>query len=160
MSFAEFDKRLRNIEDRIAIEDLICELGMRADLKQFDKIPSLLMTDALFDYSDLYGEEFKDVPISAFTEGRSGFQPGFDAAHHQKDSFLIEIDGDSATAYSQLRATHRIGDRLWVVGGTYFHELARAEGRWKVARATLKVAFQEGERLDLEARRRLGSSGR
>ena len=44
----------------------------------------------------------------------------------------ITIDGDEATAVAYVRATHKLGDEMWVVGGYYVDELVKVDGVWKL----------------------------
>ena len=73
--------------------------------------------------------------------------PGFDHTHHQLGPLDIAQDGNSATVYAYVTATHYMasaqGGDLWTVYGTYTLQLRYEEG-WKLRGNTFSFKFLSG----------------
>jgi hypothetical protein len=131
--------------DKVAIQDVIVSHGLFADCREFAAIKNCVTPDATYDYSSCFGEDFKCVRLSDFLEGDDVFFLGFDATQHMITNFVIQLDGDRASARSHVRATHRIDQAIYVMGGLYRHELARVGSDWKISATTFEQTFTEGD---------------
>jgi hypothetical protein len=146
------------LQDRIDIEDVITAVTLFVDTHQFDRLAQLFMDDATMDYSTLFGPDQNAVPAKEFLANVSKFIPGFDSTQHMVTNFDIRVFGDRAETRSQVRASHRIGDRTWIAGSIYFHTLMRAAKGWKIKLMGVTFLFEEGDRgMIKEAEARLES---
>jgi ketosteroid isomerase-like protein len=143
--------------DRIAIQDVISSVSVHSDLKEPTEVYQYYTDDAVMDYTTLFGEEGGKLPVRVQRQRIMEFFPGFDATHHQTTNFQITIDGDEATSRAQVRATHRIDDDRWVVGGTYHHKLRRTPNGWKISYHRFDLAYIEGVDLVERARARVNA---
>lgn len=143
--------------DRIAIQDVISSVSLHSDLREPTQVYQYYTDDAVMEHATLFGEEGSTLPVRAQRERLMDFYPGFDSVHHQTTNFQISIDGDEAVSRAQVRATHRIGDDLWVVGGTYHQRLRRTATGWKISYHRFELAYVEGANLVERARARVNA---
>ncbi|MBP0017415.1 MAG: nuclear transport factor 2 family protein [Cyanobacteria bacterium SBLK] len=76
--------------------------------------------------------------------------PGFDATQHIITNTLVNIDGSEAEAIAYVRATHRLGDRFWIVGGYYTYQLEQQKRGWKIRSLKLTAQYEKGDRALLQ----------
>ena len=71
--------------------------------------------------------------------------PGYDRTQHVMGTAIVNVDGTTATALSNIYATHILdndrGEDFWVFIGDYEHELTKTESGWKITlmRANLRA---------------------
>ena len=124
------DSQLR---DRLAITDVVNSMGVLADLGQYDRLRQLFTERVTVDYTSLFPGEVQNISSEQLMTQWQSTLPGFDATQHMITNHQIVIDGDKATAIAYVRATHKLGDEMWVVlkdtashiGGYYVDELVR-----------------------------------
>ena len=64
----------------------------------------------------------------------------FDATQHLVTNVFVELAGELAQASAYVRATHRVGSDLWIVGGIYKFLVGRnIAGGWVIKRQQLVV---------------------
>jgi len=69
----------------------------------------------------------------------------FDATQHLVTNVFVELAGELAQASAYVRATHRVGSDLWIVGGIYKFLVGRnIAGGWVIKRQQLVVLYEEG----------------
>jgi ketosteroid isomerase-like protein len=143
--------RLTAVEDRIAIEDVICAVTLHSDLNDPALALAQYSEDAVIDYSSLSGPQSANVPVRQHRERLLTFLPGFDSRQHQVTNFLIQVTGDTAIATSQAHAVHFLGGDCWEVWGTYHHRLRRTTAGWKITYQRADLVHQTGEHLVAKA---------
>ncbi len=121
MPTEELNARLRAIEDRIAIQDVICAVTIHSDLGNADAALACFTSDAVIDYSSVMGPDSANVLVAEHRARLASFLPGFDKRQHQVSNFQINVTGNDATCISQSRAVHFLGDEIWEAWGTYHH---------------------------------------
>ncbi len=131
--------------DKVAIQEVISSHGLFADCREFAAIKTIVTADATYDYASCFGPDFKSVKLADFLEGDDIFFLGFDATQHMISNFIITLAGDKASARSHVRATHRIDNDIYVMGGLYRHDLVRVGGDWKIAHTRFEQTFTEGD---------------
>ena len=131
--------------DKVAIAEAISAHGLFADCREFAAIKTITTAGATYDYSSCFGPDFKCVKLADFLEGDDIFFLGFDATQHMISNFIAVLDGDKATCRSHVRATHRIDSDIYVMGGTYYHEMVREGGEWKIAHTRFDQTWTEGD---------------
>lgn len=143
----EMIARLRAVEDRIAIQDVICAVTIHSDLNDPVAALACFTSDAVIDYSSVMGPSSANVPVAEHRARLATFLPGFDNRQHQVTNFQVTITGDEATCISQSRAVHFLGDEVWEAWGTYHHKLRRTAGGWKITYQRADLLHQTGEQL-------------
>src|SRR5262245_13153491 len=155
---AALERRLREVEDRLAIHELIVRYGLAVDLGDADAVAAVFTPDCEFDVG----------PGSAAVDARPVVYRGRDqirrelvlgAGHqsllpdcaHTIGPVTIHVEGDRAEATGYSRIYHRekkgqAGDHLALFRLGYNRwELARQpDGRWLIARRTSRVVGDPG----------------
>ncbi|WP_352957765.1 nuclear transport factor 2 family protein [Mesorhizobium sp. M1156] len=80
----------------------------------------------------MWGGEPQRFAPSALLDAWADLLPGFDATRHELSDIQVEIGDGAATAQARVRATHWLGDRMWVVAGSYEYALVRTDNGWQV----------------------------
>jgi len=136
-------------EDRWEIAEAVVGVGLYADLREWDRLRALLADRVTTDYTSVFGGEAltsrPDALVGQWREALSGL----DATQHQITNLLIEGTSAEATVRSSVRATHRLGDRFWIIGGSYTHRLAYTADGWKIAYMQIVRWYEEGDRAIL-----------
>jgi len=138
------------LQDRIDIEDLICAVTMYADCNEYEQLLNLFAEDGVMKYGALFGAEHNSQPAATFIAHVRSFMPGFDSTQHQVTNFDIRVYGDSATSRSQVKASHRLGNRDWVVASIYHHEFVRRADGWRISSMGVQPLFEDGDRAMVE----------
>ena len=141
------DKQLR---DRIAITDVVNSVGTLADLGEYSQLEQLFTEEVTVDYTSLFPGEVQNIPSQQLMTQWQSVLPGFDATQHMISNHQITIDDDEATAVAYVRATHKLGDEMWVVGGYYVDELVRTDEGWKLKAIQYNALYEEGDRSLVE----------
>ncbi|MEY2589244.1 MAG: hypothetical protein QOJ67_1228 [Acidimicrobiaceae bacterium] len=142
-------QRLQVLEDKEAIRDVLVRFGYNADLGRFDDFLQTLTEDCVWDVSG--GLQLPDGGVSAAVASVGHEQaratvtgPGHLAIVNQEQhlmvDFIIEVDGDIATAIGQLAVTlrHQAGFDL-VTCRMCRARLRRVDGRWLIG----EIFFRE-----------------
>ena len=150
-SLDDLERRVRAIEDKFAILDLIASHPPSADTGSGDYTRTVYMRDGVFDRGAQLDGAHGAEAIAAFIE-----RPEHQAAIHGGLAHLgglplIDLHGDTASVTSYLLIIHRDAEgqprslpNHGVSTGYRIHrtvvnrwELERHEGRWMIARRTL-----------------------
>lgn len=130
---AAMDLRIRALEDRHAITDLVARHQDVGDQKDFDRWPDLLTDDVVVEF-----------PFASYT-GRDGIAEWgrkalavFEATFHMQANLILDIDGDTARGRSTAWAVG-IRDaasrrRTFEEGGQYEWGFRRTDQGWRIAR--------------------------
>lgn len=130
----EPEDRLRALEDREAIRDLIARYGPLADSGDAAGAAALFTVDGVYAVAG-FGEARGRAAIAAMLEGKTHRALIADGCAHVLGPVAIELDGDRATAVGHsvvCRHTggtfevHRVAANRW--------ELVRTEAGWRAAR--------------------------
>jgi ketosteroid isomerase-like protein len=125
------------------IADIVARIAYYADARAWTELHDLFAQSVHVDYTSLFGGTPADLSAHELMTGWRAFLPGFDATQHLLGPILVETKGARASAWTHIRATHRIGGELWVVGGRWAIALVR-EAAWRIASITFEFAYQEG----------------
>ena len=125
--------RVQRIEDIQEIERLLLNYGRHLDARDFKAYSLLFAKDGV--WSGGMGTVQGPAAIQAFMEKAI---PGPNAAHnyHVLSNFVIDVNGDTATAWSRWQFTVPGPNNTAVVSqsGRYDDTLVREDGRWKFKR--------------------------
>ena len=141
------DIRLR---DRVAITDVVNNVGTLADLRQWSQLQQLFTEQVTVDYTSLFPGEVQNISSEQLMTQWQSTLPGFDATQHMITNHQITVNGDEATVIAYVRATHKLGDEMWVVGGCYVDELVRSDDGWKVKSIQYNALYESGNRALVE----------
>jgi ketosteroid isomerase-like protein len=148
----QLKKEVRELRDIVEIQRVVGAVSLYSDLGDHAAGERLYTKDATLDYSSMFGPDASTTDVGEFWKQVMEFLPGFDATHHQTTNFDVKVDGDTATAVSMVRATHRIGDDTANNGGVYEHYLVRTPEGWRIKRQSYRATFFEKEQLIEKAR--------
>ena len=125
--------RLQRIEDRAEIELLLLNYGRHLDARDFKAYSQLFARDGVWEGG--FGTVQGQAAIQAFMEKA---MPGANTARnfHLLSNFVIEVQGDTATAWSrwQFVGPGPDGRPVLAQAGRYDDALVREDGRWKFKR--------------------------
>jgi len=125
--------RIQRIEDRVEIEQLLLNYGRHLDARDFKAYGELFARDGVWEGG--MGTVQGPAAILAFMEKAI---PGPNTAHnfHLLSNFVIDVQGDTATAWSrwQFVAPDQDGRPVVAQAGRYDDTLVREDGRWKFKR--------------------------
>ena len=143
------EQKLQQLEDRIAIRELIDRYTYCADTRDAQGQMALFTIDTNF-------EVFMDSKSSAPTQvinNRQDLFPVFDnlntylATMHFNGQSTIKLDGDRASGITYCRAYHlNIQDgvqKLMIAGIRYYDIMVKQDGKWLFAERKLKVSWIE-----------------
>jgi hypothetical protein len=137
--FDALEKRLRLLEDRQAIHDVILRYCRGVDRSEPDLILSAFHDDAIDNHFGVV-LPFREA-IATLKAARSGDSPSNTTSMHNICNLLIELDGDVARCESYLIVIVRIpkdgGDIDWLHAGRYVDRFERRNGEWRIAYRTV-----------------------
>lgn len=145
MADGTIEERLRAVEDRLCIADLLCKYAVSIDRRRWDDFAScfadeidanLIRTDG---WVRLERSELVGVVQRVFES--------YTATQHVSANHQISIDGDRAVAWSTLNATHYLrgsaGGEFHQQVGYYEYHLTRGRG-WRISRIRQVLHWQRG----------------
>jgi uncharacterized protein (TIGR02246 family) len=129
----QMTERVQRLEDRQDIETLLLNYGRHLDARDFKAYSQLFAKDGV--WSGGMGTVQGPAAIQAFMEKAI---PGPNAVHnyHVLTNFVIDVTGDTATAWSrwQFMVPGPNNTAVAAQSGRYDDTLVREEGRWKFKR--------------------------
>jgi SnoaL-like domain len=143
------EQRLQELEDRIAIRELIDTYPICADTRNIQGHMALFTEDTNF---EVYMDEKIPTPTQVVT-GRKNLFPVFNdlnqyvSTMHFNGQSIIKVDGDRATATTYCRAYHlKLPDgvqTLMIAGIRYYDTIVKQDDAWLFAERKLKVCWIE-----------------
>jgi hypothetical protein len=143
------EQRLQELEDRIAIRELIDAYPICADTRNIQGHMALFTEDTNF---EVYMDEKIPTPTQVVT-GRKNLFPVFNdlnqyvSTMHFNGQSIIKVNGDRATATTYCRAYHlKLPDgaqKLMIAGIRYYDTMVKEDGAWLFAERKLKVCWIE-----------------
>jgi uncharacterized protein (TIGR02246 family) len=125
--------RIQRLEDTRAVERLLLNYGRHLDARDFKAYSLLFAKDGV--WSGGMGTVQGPAAIQAFMEKAI---PGPNAVHnyHVLTNFVIDVNGDTATAWSRWQFVVPGPNNTAVVAqsGRYDDTLVREDGQWKFKR--------------------------
>jgi hypothetical protein len=140
--------RTTEVEDRLAIIELIGRLALAIDSKEWDAMGQLFTETVYHDRTSLTGGEPYTAPVAQFVDGWRQTLQHMDAIHHQITNHVITFDGDQASCAANMQGTHVLanasGGPMWTVGGRHDYQLTRTPGGWRIAGLTFTLQWATG----------------
>jgi hypothetical protein len=133
------EARLRLVEDRQAIHDVIVRYCRGVDRSDPDLVLSAFHDDAIDNHFGVV-LPFREA-IGTLQAARSGSPPSKTTSMHNICNVLIELDGDIARCESYVIVIVRIpqdgGAIDWMHAGRYVDRFERRNGVWRIAHRTV-----------------------
>lgn len=150
-------------QDKSDIQETILKYAWGIDSRNWALFRSIFADELEMDFSSYSGAPASRMTGDEWVAGCQAMLPGFDATQHVLTNFMIDVDGDEATAIVYMKAEHFIanslGDNFHTLGGHYTHRLKRHGDRWLIHATTLTVTWSRGNRQVYElARKRVTES--
>lgn len=125
--------RLQRLEDEAEIRALLLDYGRHLDDRDFAAYSSLFAQDG--EWVGGFGSVAGPANIQAFMEENMGTGPNTAGNYHLMSNFVIDVDGDTATAWSRW-AFIVPGERGAAISqaGRYDDTLVREDGHWRFQR--------------------------
>jgi pimeloyl-ACP methyl ester carboxylesterase len=149
--------QMQTSRDRAAINETLHNIARGADLRQWETVRASFAARVVLDYGA------PELLTPAEIVGR--WQPllsEFDSTQHViRDERIVFIEPGRAQVHSAFQATHHLsgapGGDIWILSGSYEHELVWEASGWKVIRMRMVPGAASGNAglLDV-ARQRAG----
>ncbi len=147
-SAPSLEARVKRLEDRAEIEDLLLQYGRALDHRDFAAYSQLFAADG--EWSGSTGTfkgpaQIKAAMEAAFPTPAPGTTPVAGAAagssFHLLTNAIIDIDGDRATATSKWTFVRVVDNKpVMALAGRYDDTLIRTGGHWKILRRDAPAA--------------------
>ncbi len=145
------EKRLRSIEDRIALKELVDIFSNLADKKDVKAQTQLFTADATL---ETYRKEALASKLSgrqAMEDAFGAFLKNFQTVYHFNGQQTVTLDGDKASGVSYCLVT-LIGEEggktlKTTIGIRYQDEYVRQNNRWLISRRISHFDWEEKQEL-------------
>ena len=148
MTTTTSDSITAELEDRLAILELIGRLALTIDARDWNTLGELFTDTVYHDRTSLTGGEPYTAPVAQFVEGWRQTLQNMDAVHHQITNHVITLDGDQATCAANMQGIHVLtnasGGPMWTVGGRHDYQLTRTPDGWRIAGLTFTLQWATG----------------
>lgn len=132
----DLNKRITEIEDRIAIKNVVDTFSILADTKEIDKQVLLFTEDGEVE-SKTNGQSMVIKGRDQLKQAFSGFLANFHTVYHQNGQQTVNLNGDKAEAVSYCRVIlvgkqndKEMKTTFYVI---YKDSFVRQNGKWLIA---------------------------
>ena len=129
------------------IIDVITDLFVFTDAKDWNKVKNCFTEKVHFDMSSLGGEATvlsSQQIADAWNQGLAPIQ----VVHHQTGNFKVEINDNDATAFCYGTAYHHLktksGNNTRIFVGSYDFHLTKNENKWLIDKFKFNLKFIDG----------------
>ena len=139
------EQRLQELEDRIAIRELVDQYTYCADTRDAEGQMAIFTGDTNF---EVYMDE-KILTPTQVIKGSKNLRPVFDdlnqylSTMHFNGQSTVKFDGDKATGTTYCRAYHlKVPDgvqKLMIAGIRYYDTMVKQDGVWLFSERKLKI---------------------
>lgn len=134
-------------QETSAIIQLLNLYGFAVDTQRWDLFDRIFTEDVEADFSE--PAHWRD--LASFKRDFAAFHDPFDSTQHCMMNHLVEVDGDTAQAftYGTWRLVRRgvDGGPLWDGSGWYDDDLVRTAQGWRIRHRTCRVVWWTGNPL-------------
>jgi hypothetical protein len=138
----EPDKR-----DRLSITDTLTRLFVYTDQARWDDLVEHVFAETV-DFDGGFGDPAGPRSGRAVADGWQTGLAGLDAVHHQSGNYLVDIDGDHASAHADAIAVHvnnsATNGKTRMFVGSYAIGLQRVDAGWRIDRFVYKLKVVDG----------------
>ena len=137
---------IREISDRIRINDLLIRYTVAIDTKDWELLDTVFTPDAKVDYTTSGGIKGSYPEVRAWLAEVLAL---FEMTQHLISNSVVRIDGDTAAARTMVfnpmgRDDGKGGLELFYVGAWYEDKLVRTPEGWRIAERFEEQAFLDG----------------
>ncbi len=152
------EDKVQRVLDRFEIQDVITKYSFGQDLHQgddnniLDTWKDVFTEDAILDYRAAGNEPTSYVKMASIMRGHgstAGNMSSFSNWQHLVGNPVAKVDGNKATARTDLWATHK-GKAIdgkptpsLYVAGAFVDDLIRTEKGWRISRRKLEIHFMD-----------------
>lgn len=141
MSPSELEIRLRRLEDREAIRELVGRYGYVIDNRDLDGVAELFCEDGILESQDGVMQARGRAAIIELYKGRyAALGPTFHYTHDHAIA-LDEADPDTATGIIASHAEVMRNGEAMLAAIRYFDNYRREDGRWRFAKRSLAFFY-------------------
>ena len=148
MTTTTSDSTTTELQDRLAILELIGRLSLTIDGRDWNTLGQLFTDTVYHDRTSLTGGEPTNLPVAEFVDGWRHTLQNMDAVHHQITNHVITLSGDEATCAANMQGIHVFanasGGPTWTVGGRHDYQLTRTRDGWRIAGLTFPLQWATG----------------
>ncbi|MDB5972480.1 MAG: hypothetical protein JWQ90_4930 [Hydrocarboniphaga sp.] len=130
--------------DIMSIIQLVNLYGVAVDAQRWDLFDRIFTDDVDADYSE--SAHWRDR--ARFKSDFAAFHAPFDSTQHCMMNHLVQVDGDSAQAftYGSWRLVRHAagGSPLWDGSGWYDDEVMRTQAGWRIRKRICRVVWWTG----------------
>lgn len=135
--------------DREQIIETINAIGIYADADEWDLVAAQFADEVILDYTSYAtasagAAEAETISPQDVVTAWQTVLPGYEYTQHIIGNHQVELNGDEATARSNVHATHVLEGDFWIFLGDYEHHLIRTDEGWKVDRMTANLRAELG----------------
>lgn len=130
------EERIRRLEDRAAIQDLVAAYFCAVDMDDYDAVARCFTADAQFIASGFSGDSTREAIIEFLKAARSGMGQTVHTPHYVQ----IEFAGDGQA--SGIVAAHLelgLGDKTYFGAVRYLDTYRREGEQWQIASRDMKA---------------------
>ena len=133
---------LKEISDRLEIQDLMVSYCSMVDRKEWERMPSIFTPDAYIDYTASGGISGNCAEIREFLENAMAF---FSVTLHMVSNFEISLDEDKASARVMLHNPLIRGEgddaQTQICGLWYLLEFSNDGQSWKIQKLSQEAGY-------------------
>jgi ketosteroid isomerase-like protein len=134
------EARVRRLEDRLALRELVARYALAIDDRDIDAIAAMFTADGRFRSRDgVMDASGREAVIEQFRGRFGALGPTNHIAHDQICTF--SADGDSASGIATSHAELWRNGRAFVTALRYDDQYRREEGRWRFADRLLSFFY-------------------
>lgn len=135
--------------DKVAITEVINQLFVYTDFRNWQKIIDLVFTDeVMLDMSSAGGPHATILKSAAICQQWEQAFTGLDAIHHQAGNYIIDTNGKTATVIAYAIASHYKASALKghtrTFVGSYDLKLVLTANGWRISHLTYLLKYTEG----------------
>ena len=147
------EETLRALQEREEVLDVVNDLFVGTDDRDWDRVRGVLAPRVLFDVESMTGSEPETLDAADIVaRWEEGLRP-IRAVHHQTGNFRVRVSGDEADVFCYGTATHYrptpSGRNTRTFVGSYDFHLLRSGDRWRIDVFRLNLKYVDGN-LELE----------
>ena len=133
---ATLEERIRRLEDRAEIQDLVAAYFRAVDDDDYDVVGACFAPDAEFVASGFSGDRSRTAIIEFLKLARSGMGQTVHTPNYVQIEFL---SSDAATGLVGAHLELGLGDKTHFGAVRYMDEYRRIDGAWHIARRDMKA---------------------
>lgn len=137
-----------SLEDKYDITVAVTNMGLYADLREWDNLAALYAPKLLLDYTSLFGGEVAEIEVPSVIGMWAKQLSWWDVTQHLITNLQVREVGDEAETRAHVRAIHFKDGKPWIAGGLYTHRLRRTIDGWLICGQTFTRRYEENYQGD------------